>query len=389
MGFLSFVLKSALRNRRRSFLTISSLALSLCLLGVMMAMFYALFINPQPQPGQELRLVTRHKVSIVFPMPLYYRDKIRQVPGVKEVCTWQWYGGQYKDEERDRSKFFPRLGAEAERLFAVFPEWKYSEAEKQAFLKDPTGAFIGASLARSQNLRVGDRMVIKGNIWPFDLELTVRGIYESTTNDQNLYFHLRYIEESLKQRGSQRSFAGTFYVLADSPEAVPRIAKAVDEMFANSEAPTRTESEQSFGLSFLSFLGNLKVILMAICAAVTFTILLVAANTMAMSVRERVREVGVLKTLGFRRETILGLLLGESAMISVIGGALGLMLAMGLCAVIRQGPAMLQFTRTLTLQPPVLLTLLLLSVVIGIASAAVPAWNASRTDILDALRFTD
>jgi len=389
MGFLSLILKNALRNRRRSFLTISSLALSLCLLGVMMALFYALFVNPQPQPGQELRLITRHKVSIVFPMPLYYRDKIRAVPGVKDVCTWQWYGGQYKDEERNRQRFFPRLGAEAEHLFAVFPEWKYSEEEKQAFLKDPTGAFIGADVARRQNLKVGDRVVVKGNIWPFDLELTVRGIYESDTGDSNLYFHLRYIEESLQQRGSQRSFAGTFYILADSPESVPRIAKTVDDMFANSDTPTRTESEQSFGLSFLSFLGNLKVILMVICAAVTFTILLVAANTMAMSVRERVREVGVLKTLGFRTETILGLLLGESAMISLIGGGIGLILAMGLCALVRRGPAVVQFTKTLTIQPPVLASLLLLSVLIGIASAMIPAWNASRTDILDALRFTD
>ena len=389
MRYISLVFKNALRNRRRSFLTISSLALSLCLLGVMMAMYYALFINPPANPGQELRLVTRHKVSIAFPMPIYYRDKIRQVPGVKDICTWQWYGGLYKDEDRDRSKFFPRLGAEADHLFQVFPEWTVPEDQKQAFLRDPTGAVAGAGLAARMKWNVGDRIVVKGNIWPFDLELTLRAIYESPVNDANLFFPLRYIEQSLQQRGSSRSFAGTFYILADSVESVPRIQKAVDDMFANSDVPTRTETEQNFGLSFLSFLGNIKLVLMSICAAVTFTILLVAANTMAMSVRERVREVGILKTLGFTHETILGLILGESAVIALLGGALGLVFANGLCAVIRHAPVIVSATRTLRLQPPVLLALLVLSVLLGMASAIVPAWNASRTSILDALRFTD
>lgn len=390
MRYLSLILKNALRNRRRSFLTISSLALSLCLLGVMMALYYALFINPQPSPGQELRLVTRHKVSIVFAMPIYYRDKIRQVPGVKDLITWQWFGGQYKDEERDQSKFFPRLGVEADHIFNVYPEWVIPEDQKQAFLKDPTGALIGSRLAANQKLNLGDKVVIKGNIFNMDLELTVRGIYKSPGADgENLWFHLRYIEEWLKSRSSQRPFAGTFTILANSPEDVPRIARAVDEMFANTDAPTHTESEQAFGLSFLSFLGNIKLILLSICGAVTFTILLVAANTMAMSVRERVKEVGVLKTLGFRRETILGLLLGESALISFLGGAIGLLLALGLCAVIRKGPAIVEQTTTLTIQPPVLAFLLFLSIFIGVASAFIPAWNAARTDIIEALRFTD
>lgn len=389
MRYLSLMLKNALRNRRRSFLTISSLALSLCLLGVMSALYYALFISPPVIAGQDLRLVTRHKVSIVFPMPLYYRDKIRQVPGVKEVCTWQWYGGLYKDEDRDRSKFFPRLGAEADRLFQVFPEWEISEEEKQAFLKDPTGALAGASLARTHGWTIGDRIVVKGNIWPFDLELTLRGIYHSPSSESNLYFPLRMIEQSLQQRRSQRSFAGTFYILAESPAAVPRIQKAVDEMFANSEVATKTESEQNFGLSFLSLLGDIKLVLLSVCAAVTFTILLVAANTISMSVRERVREVGVLKTLGFEPRTILGLILGESALISLVGGAIGLVLAQFICHGLQRAPVIIQQTKTLTVQPPVLAALLGFSVLIGMVSALAPAWSASRTSILDALRFTD
>jgi len=389
MRYLSLILKNALRNRRRTSLTISSLALSLCLLGVMMAIYYALFVNPPKNPGQELRLITRNKVAVTFPMPLYYRDKIHAVPGVKDICTWQWYGGLYKDEERDRSKFFPRLGAESGHLFQVFPEWTISDEEKQAYIKDPTGALVGAGLAERQGFKLGDRIVVKGNIWPFDLELTVRGIYHSPVNDGNLYFPLRMIEESLEQRNSQRSFAGAFYVLAESPEAVPRVQKAIDEMFANSDTQTRTETEQNFALQFLSFIGNVKLVLMAICGAITFTILLVAANTISMSVRERIREVGVLKTLGFRTETILGLILGESAMISLIGGAVGLVFAQLLCIWLHSLPPIVSATRTLAVQPPVLAALLVFSMMIGVLSATVPAWGASRTTILDALRFED
>lgn len=389
MRYLPLIVKNALRNRRRSILTITSLALSLCLLGVLMALYYGLFLSEAPA-GQELRLVTRHKVSITNQMPIYYRDKIRQVAGVREVCTWQWFGGKYKDEERDRSKFFPRLGAEPERLFTVYPEWTVAEDQKKAFLGDVTGALVGNSLAKRLGLNIGDKVVIKGDIFPFDIELTVRGFYSSPIIDESMWFHIRYIEESLKVKAPNRPFgAGTFTMLANSVGDVPRISKDIDALFANSAAPTRTESEQAFGLSFLSFLGNIKLILMSICGAVTFTILLVAANTMAMAVRERVREVGVLKTLGFQPHTILGLILGESAVIALIGGAIGLFLAQGLCFLIRKGPAFAAATKTLSVQPPVFAALLLLSIFIGILSSIIPAWNASRTDILDALRVTD
>ena len=389
MRYLPLIVKNAMRNRRRSILTITSLALSLCLLGVLMALYYGLFLS-EPAPGQELRLVTRHKVSITNSMPVYYGDKIRQVPGVKEVCQYQWFGGKYKDEERDRGNFFPRFGAEPERLLAVYPEWVIPEDQKKAFLADVTGTLVGASLAKRLGVNIGDKMVIKGDIFPFDLELTVRGIYSSPIIDESIYFHIRYIEQSLKAKAPNRPFeAGTFAIMTNGPGDPPRVAKAIDDMFANSSAPTRTESEQAFGLSFLSFLGNIKLILLSICGAVTFTILLVAANTMAMAVRERVREVGVLKTLGFRPGTILGLLIGESALIALIGGAIGLFLAQGLCALIRKGPAFTQATKTLTVQTPVFFVLLGVSILIGILSSIIPAWNASRTDILDALRVTD
>ena len=388
MRYLGLIFKNALRNRRRSLLPISSLALSLCILGVLMALYYALFHGEAPK-AQMLRVVTRHKVAIAFAMPVYYRDKIARLPGVKQVCTWQWYGGAYKDEERDRSKFFPRFGVEADRFFEVYPDYRVPAAQKLAFQKDIAGALVGAHLAANQGFKLGDKIKIKGNIFPFDLDLTVRAIYDSDIDADNLYFPLKYLQQALEARGSKRSYAGTFTSLVDSPADVPRVSTAIDEMFANAEAPTHTESEYAFGLTFLSFLGNIKLALISICGAVTFTILLVAGNTMAMSVRERVREVGILKTLGFTPRGILCLLLGESAVIAMLGGIIGLLLANLLIGVLHHGPAIVQQTKTLTLQPPVLAILLGFSVFIGLSSVIVPAWRASRMSILEALQDAD
>lgn len=386
MRYLSLILKNCLRNRRRAFLTISSLAISLCLLGFLVALYYALFFGGPPA-AQARRLVTRHKVSITFVMPYFYEQKIAKVPGVVAVLPWQWYQGTYKDS-RDQRNFFPRLATEPDRLFVVYQDYRIPEDQKRAFIADRGSCVVGASLARKQGFRVGDRIQVRGDIFPVNLDLVIKGIYESDEGeDETLWFHYEYLRQSLP--GRVKDSAGTFTTLAATAEDVPRIAKEVDEMFRNATVPTRTESEYAFGLSFLSLLGNIKVILMAICGAVTFTILLIAANTMAMSVRERVREVGVLKTLGFTRGGILGLILGEAAMMSMIGGAIGLLLAQMLCVGARSAPAIVTQTKTLTLQPPVLAFLLLLSAAIGVLSAAIPAINASRTSILDALRFTD
>jgi putative ABC transport system permease protein len=387
MKYLPLIWKNALRNRRRTLLTLSSLAISLCLLGVMMALYYALFIGGQPAKAQARRVVVRHKVLIVFPLPLYYRERIAQVPGVEEVMVWAWFGGVYKDA-RDQRNFFARMAADAERLFRVYQDYVIPEEQKQAFIRDPAGCIVNKALAERHGFKVGDKILIRGDIYPFDLDLTVRGIYTSTDfDDDTLWFNWKYMENAL--RNSPRLMAGGFTLLARSEQDVAAISRAIDEMFANSEAPTKTESEYVFGLSFLSFLGNIKVILMSICFAVTFTVLLITANTMAMSVRERVREVGVLRTLGFGRPAIVGLIVGESALISVAGGLLGVLIAEGLCWVIRQGPVIVQQTKTLTIEAPVFAALVAVSLAVGVASALVPAFTAARTNIIDALRFTD
>jgi putative ABC transport system permease protein len=347
-----------------------------------MAVYKAFYLAESP-PEQALRLVVRNRVSLAVALPVAYMSQIKQVPGVREVMISQWFNGVYKDS-RDPSNFFARFAVEPEKLFVVRGEITVPEDQKKAFLAERTACAIGRALAERHNLKLGDRITLKGDIFPVNLDLTVRAIWDASLNNEVLYFHQKYLEESLPS--GRQSQVGNFVILADSAGAVPGIAKTVDDMFRNSTAQTKTESEQAFSLTFLSFLGNVKAFLFSIFAAVTFTVLLVSANTMAMSVRERTKEVGILKTLGFTPRDILGIILGEALLISLAGGLLGCALATMVCAVIRMGPAVFQQIRNLSLGPGVALAAVGLAMLIGLISSMIPALGAARTSVIESIR---
>jgi putative ABC transport system permease protein len=382
--YFSLAFKNTFRNKRRSILTISSIAVSLCLFGVLIAMYHALFMA-QPTPGQALRLVTRHKVSLAQPIPFAYEAKVRQIPGVKEISVWNWFGGTYKDN-RDSRNFFARLGVEPKAFMTIRTEMKMPDEQRKAFLTERTGCIISQDLATSLNMKLGDRVVLKGDIYPYDLNMKVVGIFDDPDAAQSLYFNWEYLRDLLPVR--RQALISTMAILADSTENSPKIAKAVDAMFAESPYPTKTESEGQFALSFVSFLGNIKLFLMIICAAVTFTILLVSGNTMAMSVRERIKEVGVLKTLGFNNDAILGIIVGEAICIALIGGAIGLLFASVLTVGVGKGAGtFMPQLRNLSVTPFTALIAMGLSFVVGLVSSFIPAWNAAKTNILDSLRY--
>jgi putative ABC transport system permease protein len=383
---LSLIFKNTLRNRRRSVLTIVSIAASLCLLTVLMVLAYAMFLAPA-NPEQALRLLTRNKISLANPIPVSYRERIKTVPGVREVSIFQWFGGTYKDA-RDPANFFGRFAVEPEKLALVYPEYKIPDAERKAFLGDRTGAIVGRKTAIRHNMKVGDRVSIVGDIFPVTLDLTIRGIYDANRDNENLIFHFEYVNQALMGSGRMDQ-VGTFSILMDSPDHAARISAAVDNLFRNSPVQTKTETERAFELSFLAFLGNVKLYLAAICSAVVFTILLVAGNTMAMSVRERTREVGVLKTIGFTPGGILSLLLGESVLISLIGGLIGVGFAYGLCEILRSGPSTFADVSRFRLSPEIVGLSLAAAAFIGLISSLIPAWGASKLSIVDALRFND
>ena len=379
--YIPFAFKNSLRNKRRTILTIASISVSLFLLGVLIAVYHAFYFRAAP-PEQALRLVMRNRVSLTFSIPEYYEPKIRQIAGVKEVVSRSWFGGLYIDNRAEH--FFPRFGTDPERVFKVYPEMTVDPEQLKAFQSERTAAAIGKTLAEKQGLKLGQKITLKGDIYPVDLELTIRAIFEGTadSSDNVMYFHRKYVEEALPQ--ARKGQVGTFAILADSAEAVPRIAREADEMFRNSDRQTKTDSERAFQLSFVAMLGNVKVFLMSICGAVVFTILLVSANTMAMSVRERIREIGVLRTLGFTTDKVLAMIIAEAVIIAMLGGLLGCLMAFAVVHLM--GSAFQVMFGTLRMPPVVLLISLGVAFAIGLLSSVVPAYNASRVPITDALR---
>jgi len=385
MRYVPLVLKNCWRNRRRTTLTVVSLGISMCLLGVVIAMYHALFMS-KPQATAALRLITRNRISLAVAFPLAYRQRIQQIPGVRDVMIYNWFGGVYKDA-REAKNNFARFGVEPEKLFGLFPEWTIPEDQRQAFIHERTACIIGRDLANAFNFKLGDRITLTGDIYPGTFDFTVRGIFDAPVNSTVMLFNKEYIDQSLPER--RRGQVDLFYILIDDPQHASQIASAIDDAFRNSTAQTKTESEQAFVVGFLALLGDVKMYLIGICAAVVFTMLLVSANTMAMSVRERVREVGVLKTLGFPRGTVLGLILGEAVSIAMAGGAIGYLISTVLLRLVTKSPVGGFLPALPVFDGTIALLCILIAAAIGLLSSLIPALGASRISIVEALRSTD
>ena len=263
----------------------------------------------------------------------------------------------------------------------VYPEFKIPADQLEAWQHDRAGAIVDVGLAKKFGWKIGDRLNITGKIFPVNLELTIRGIFTPPDPTQSIYFNKDYIDEGFpKLKGSE----GFFAVLADSPDSVTRVAQAIDEEFRNADKPTKTESEHAFQLGFIGMLGNIKAFIMSICLAVVFTILLVSANTMAMSIRERTREVAVLKTLGFTRNSILGLFIGEAVSLSV-DGRVGRLDAL-LLHRDWHGERRADIFTGMKVTPLTIVAALMIAAVVGFVSSFIPSYHAARVNIVDGLR---
>ncbi len=377
MTLTSFVRKNAFRNKRRSILTMLSIGFSLLLLTLMMAIWRNFYLAESTEES-ALRLVTRHKVSLAFTMPSYYREKIRAIPGVRHVVFGNWFGGVYKDDKSNN--FFAQFGTDPNEFFDVYTEWKIPADQLKAWQHDRAGAVVDSEIMKRYNWRLGQKIIITGTIFPTNLELNIRGVYTAPQPSQSLYFNQEYVEEAVPFMKGQQGF---YMILADSPQSVPKVGSAIDEMFRNSPQPTKTETERAFQLGWLAMLGNVKAFILSICGAVVFSILLVSANTMAMSIRERTREVAILKTLGFTRNTVLGLFVGEAVVIALVGGIVGSLVAL----VLGQGAAKAGgFAGALQVNFPTMLTAWGAAALVGFISAIIPSYNASKLKIVEGLR---
>jgi putative ABC transport system permease protein len=378
MTLTRFVTKNAFRNKRRSLLTVLSIAFSLLLLTLMMTIWRAFYLDEGSAESAE-RLVVRHRVSLTFNLPGFYREKIRAIPGVVAVTPVSWFGGIYKDQKPEN--FFAQFGTDPDEFFNVYRDIQMPADQRTAWQRDRQGVIVDDTLARKYGWKLGDRIVLQGTIYPIDLELYIRGIFSSYPDDKAVYFNAKYVEEAVD---FFKGRAGTFSILAASPGDVSRIASAVDDMFRNSPQPTKTESEKAFGLEFVAMLGNVKAFILMICLAVVFATLLVSANTMAMSIRERTREVAVLKTLGFTRQSVLGLFVSEAVALAIAGGFIGIALAYFLIYGISHSPYMSFYNMKVTLGMWVIA--LFISSLVGLASSLIPSYHASQVNIVDGLR---
>jgi putative ABC transport system permease protein len=377
MTLTRFVTKNAFRNKRRSILTVLSIGGSLLLLTFLITIWRGFYDNTPTELSAQ-RLIVRNKVSLVFPLPSSYRQKIQSTPHVKEVVNQQWFGGQYKDDKQENQ--FAQFGTDPQGLLKVYPEYKMPADQVAAWQHDRAGAIVDVGLAKKFGWKVGDRLNITGKIFPVNLELTIRGIFTPDTPTQSIYFNKDYIDEGFpRMKGTE----GFYSVLADSADTVPTVAGAIDDQFRNSDRATKTESEHAFQLGFIGMIGNVKAFIMSICLAVVFTILLVSANTMAMSIRERTREVAVLKTLGFTRNTILGLFIGEAVSLSVIGGLLGSLACFGMVFLMASQGG---YFSAMKVTPGTIIAALLVAAVVGFASSFVPSYHAAKVNIVDGLR---
>ena len=381
MTITRFVTKSAFRNKRRSILTVLSITFSLLLLTLMMTVWRAFYMDTLSAESAQ-RLVTRHRVSLAESMPLFYREKIRAIPGVVAVAPNNWFGGIYKDEKPEN--MFAQFGTDPDEFFKIYTDFKIPADQVEAWQRDRAGAIVDDQLAKKHGWKVGDRITLQGTIYPMNLELTIRGIYTAPSPTESVYFNQKYVEEAVS---FAKGKAGMFAILAASPDDVPKIAAAVDTMFRNSPEPTKTESEKAFELSFINSIGNVKAFILSICFAVVFATLLVSANTMAMSIRERTREVAVLKALGFTRQSILRLYLGESVIVALSGGVFGCLLAIVLISVLSHTPGMSFFLSGMKVTPLTLLLAIFVAGMVGLLSAILPAYHAAKLDIVEGLRY--
>ena len=382
MLFLKILFRNAFRNRLRTGLTILGMTIAILAFGLLRTVISAWYAGVEASTAT--RLITRNSISLIFPLPLAYKEKIRQVDGVKNLSYGNWFGGIYIDEKN----FFANFAVEPRSYLELYPEYVVAPKEKEAFLEDQRGFIAGRKLAQRYGWKIGDLVTLKGTIFLGDWDFVMRAMYQGrdeNTDENQFFFHWDYLNETLRKRkGLWADQVGFYVVGVADPELTGEVATAIDKGFRNSLAETLTETEKAFQQGFVAMTGAIISTIQVVSIMVIIIILAVVANTMAMTTRERIGEYAVLKTLGFKARYIAGLIFGESLVITTSGCLLGMTLTY---------PAADAFYRQLGAYFPVfnveqetLLFSILASVLVGLAAAVIPARRAIRIRIADGLR---
>jgi len=378
------LLKNAFRHRLRTLLTLVGLVVAICAFGLLRTIVDAWYAGVDA--SSSTRLVTRSAISLTFPLPLNYAERIRGVEGVKAISWANWFGGVYITE----SNFFAQFAVDGASYFTLYPEFVIQPKELQAFMRDQQGCVVGRKLANKFNWKVGDTISMRGTIYTGQWSFNIRAIYDgkdAATDQQQFFFHWRRLSEGVRKMGGTRALAdyvGVYVVAINNPDEAPLVSQRIDALFKNSLAETHTETEKAFQLSFVSMSETILLAVQAVSFIIILIIMAVMANTMSMTARERLAEYATLKALGFSPGFVMKLLLGESLMIAAIGGLIGMALTFPLANLFVKGtgtlfPVFQVSDTTLMLQA-------LAAVVVGTVAAAWPAWTMSRIDIVQGLR---
>ena len=386
MRFLPIVWRNLLRRKFRTFFTMGAIFFAFLLFGVLMAIRSAFSMGVE-MAGQG-RLMVIDKVSIINPLPASYEAQVRQIPGVTDITHANWFGGYYQEVKNQ----FATFATEPESWLRIYSkEFELPEDQKKAFIADRTGAIVGADTAKKYGFKVGQRVPIQGTIYrrpdggPW--EFTIDGIYDSKikgADKTNLIFNYQYLRETIPERSGLRDRYNWYVFTIDDPDRAPEIAAKIDAMFVNSPSETKTNTEKAFVSDWAKQVGDIGKIMMWIVAMAMFTILLVAGNTMAQAIRERTNELAVLKTLGFNEALILTMVLLESIAIALVGGGLGL--ALSYAFITFSGDPTHGLLPAFYFPVPQMIAGVGLVLGLGLASGFLPAWQASRLRIVDALR---
>ena len=385
MKFLHIVWRNLMRRKIRTFITIMTIMVAFVLFGGLMAIRAAFSMGVDVAGADRLMMI--HKVSIIQSLPRSYGERIRATEGVTAVSHANWFGGYYQEP----SNFVQSMAVDPESWLAMYPEFEVPEDQKKAWFGNRIGAVIGADLAKRFNWKVGDRVPLLAPIYSVakdgPWEFTIDGIYDSSrqgVDKTQFFFHYDYLNETLQKIGPLADQVGWYVFRVADPKTSDQLAKRIDTMFANSSAETKTATEKAFISDWAKQVGDIGTIMMAIAGIVMFFILFVAGNAMAQSVRERINELGVLKTLGFGDGRILSLVLLESCTIAVVGGGLGLLLSWTFIKLI--GDPTGGLLPIFHFPPRDLILGVLLVVTLGVGTGFIPAFQASRLKIVDALR---
>jgi putative ABC transport system permease protein len=376
MKYTGLILRNVFRNKLRALMTLMLLAAIFFLVATLLAINSAFERNDTGGTGD--RLVTQSAFSLANMLPFAYEEKIRRVPGVVDTAKTQWVGGYYKEPRN----VVTILAIDPTKVGSVFPDYNIPENELAAFVADRRGAIVGEEVAKRYGWKLGDRITIKRQIFPFDPDLTIRGFHHHAVQKSLIWFQMPYFQESIGNFGR----SGTIWLKVASTNDMPRISQEVDALFKNSNDPTETYTEKEFTRQFVSMMGNVKLLFMSVSLCSIAMIVLLAAITMSMSARERVTEVAVLKAIGFQPRLILALMLTEFASLTLLGGLIGIGGAVMFYRAVDAGAATQGLLENFHIDPQTIAICVVLAAFVGVIAGGLPAIRASRLSVVDGLR---